>query len=358
MLKRLRPDELMDLKIDYAFKQLFGVDRNKDLTIEFLNAVLNREGNETIHDISFENTEFAGDQEEDKKSRLDILALTEKGEYINIEIQFTNEYDMVKRSLYYWSGLYRSRIRQGEPYRKLQPVIMINILNFPLPEEKAPDFHHSYAIQNRHHFHQLTNHLEMHFIEIPTLIIHWRKGKLDTTHHLLAKWLLLLGMVDRRNQQIYEDIYHELEEIAMSDKSLKGAFEQWEYLSDKIKNRIAYERRWMQIKDDLVREKEAELRLQEAEEEAEKKGHQRGHQQGHEKGHETGRAEGHAEGRAEGRAEGCAEGHASGHIEGREQGHQDVAEIMLKKGMEIEEVCLLTGLDEETVRSIKDNSSS
>ncbi|WP_177195566.1 PD-(D/E)XK nuclease family transposase [Salibacterium qingdaonense] len=60
----------MDLKIDYAFKQLFGVERNKDLTIVFLNAVLDRKGKEKIQRITFKNTEFSGELEEDKKSRL------------------------------------------------------------------------------------------------------------------------------------------------------------------------------------------------------------------------------------------------------------------------------------------------
>ncbi|MGY0692688.1 PD-(D/E)XK nuclease family transposase [Virgibacillus sp. FSP13] len=32
----------MDLKIDYAFKQLFGNERNKDITVVLLNAILFR----------------------------------------------------------------------------------------------------------------------------------------------------------------------------------------------------------------------------------------------------------------------------------------------------------------------------
>lgn len=40
LLKRLEIHELMDLKIDYAFKQLFGSEKNKDITVVFLNAIL------------------------------------------------------------------------------------------------------------------------------------------------------------------------------------------------------------------------------------------------------------------------------------------------------------------------------
>ncbi|WP_238938033.1 PD-(D/E)XK nuclease family transposase [Anaerobacillus isosaccharinicus] len=59
MLKRLPLEKLMDLKVDYAFKQLFGNEKNKHITIIFLNAILKRTGDKRIHDICFINTEFS-----------------------------------------------------------------------------------------------------------------------------------------------------------------------------------------------------------------------------------------------------------------------------------------------------------
>src|SRR5690625_5540889 len=40
LLKRIPLERLMDLKIDYAFKQLFGIEKNKDIAVVFLNAIL------------------------------------------------------------------------------------------------------------------------------------------------------------------------------------------------------------------------------------------------------------------------------------------------------------------------------
>src|SRR5699024_9185498 len=54
LLKRIPLNRLMDLKVDYAFKQLFGNEKNKDITIVFLNAILQRTGRNQIKDISFE----------------------------------------------------------------------------------------------------------------------------------------------------------------------------------------------------------------------------------------------------------------------------------------------------------------
>src|SRR5690625_2511241 len=123
LLKRLPLDRLMDLKIDYAFKQLFGSEENKQITIAFLNAILHRTYDGKIRDISFSNIEDGGETKEDKQSRLDILAVTNESDWINIEIQFSNEYDMIKRSIYYWAGVYRRPLLQRMSYAKLNPVI-------------------------------------------------------------------------------------------------------------------------------------------------------------------------------------------------------------------------------------------
>src|SRR5699024_5287802 len=120
---------LMDLKIDFAFKQLFGSEKNKDITVVFLNAVLKRMGRERIKDISFTNTEAGGEYVDDKQSRLDLLVVTDANEWINVEIQFTNQYDMVKRSIYYWSGIYRGSLQKKMSYKELNPVIVINRMN-------------------------------------------------------------------------------------------------------------------------------------------------------------------------------------------------------------------------------------
>lgn len=132
VLKRIPLHKLMDLKIDYAFKQLFGIEKNKDITVVFLNAILQRTGRKRIKDISFSNIEVGGEYKDDKQSRLDLLVVTEANEWINIEIQFSNQYDMIKRTLYYWSGIYRGQLQKGESYKELNPVIAINILNFDL----------------------------------------------------------------------------------------------------------------------------------------------------------------------------------------------------------------------------------
>ncbi|KAB8125832.1 Rpn family recombination-promoting nuclease/putative transposase [Gracilibacillus oryzae] len=179
--------------------------------------------------------------------------------------------------------MYRNTIASGRGYSELKPVIMINFMNFTL-FKKTEKFHTTYHIyEDEEHF-PLTDILEMHFFEMPKLLNDWKKGNLNPRNDILARWILLLGIVDKKNQTVYEDIYKELEDISMNDPQLREAFQDWEKLSaDKGKWR-EYEARSKVLMDDLAALKEAELRERQAREE----------------GIAKGKAEGLAEGKAEG----------------------------------------------------------
>ncbi|MDQ0218405.1 Rpn family recombination-promoting nuclease/putative transposase [Peribacillus cavernae] len=311
LLKRLPLNELIDLKIDFAFKQLFGSDSNKHMTIVFLNALLKRTGEEKIKEITYENSEIVGEYPGDKQSRLDVRAKTNKGEIVNIEIQFSNEYDMVQRSLFYWSHLYKEPMSAGSSYLELKPVITINILNFNLFQTETNKFHTTFHLYEDDDQFKLTNVLEMNFVEMPKLLSDWKQGKLNPRDDVLARWLLMLGIVDRKNHHVYEDIYHELEEIAVKDPILREAFQDWEQLSADKETRLAYEIRLKEVLDRYSAQREAELREQMALE--------------------------------------------KGKAEGKEEGKADVAKKMISLGMDIGLIADLTGLPVEQIQRLKES---
>lgn len=275
----LKLEQLVDLKIDYAFKQLFGNETNKDITIVFLNAILQKTGHEPIVEIAFENIEIVGEYEDDKQSRLDILVTTNDDKKINVEIQFTNQYDMIKRSIYYWASIYRSPMQKRMSYKSLHPVITINLMNFTLFHE-TERFHTTFQLYEDSEKFTLTDVMEFHFIEIPKLLADWRAKKLDPWHDILARWLLLLGIVDGRNKTYYEEIYKELEEIAVTDEKLQQAFQRWKTLSMSQEEVLAYEYRMKQILDAESIEAEYELRKQEAFQQGIEKGIEKGLEEG------------------------------------------------------------------------------
>lgn len=257
--------ELMDLKIDYAFKQLFGSPGNSRILMAFMNAMLKRTGEQSIISITLENIEFAEEHVGDKNSRLDLFATTNENVKINIEIQFTDKQDMVNRSLYYWSRIYKDQMRKGDSYRQLHPTIVINILNFNLLKKETEKFHTTFHLYEDEESFLLTNTIEVHFIEMRKLLLHWKQKKLNPRDDVLARWLLLLGTVDSKNHTAYEDIFRELEEISMHDDILREAFASWEALSRNDQARAEYEARLKYVLDEAAAEREYELRLQDNE---------------------------------------------------------------------------------------------
>lgn len=81
----------------------------------------------------------------------------------------------------------------------------------------------------------------------------WYADKLDAFDDILVRWLLLLGMVDARKQKVYDDIYEELEELAMKDERLIEAFNAWQDLSQTPDTIIAYHSRLKSIIDEEAR---------------------------------------------------------------------------------------------------------
>ena len=107
--------QLVNLRIDFAFKQLFGTNGSEDILIAFLNAMLQESLESPIASLQLEDPHLHREYEEDKLSILDISATLDTGTKVNVEIQLNNNHDMVKRSLYYWGRLYTSQLQKGCP---------------------------------------------------------------------------------------------------------------------------------------------------------------------------------------------------------------------------------------------------
>jgi len=254
-IRRIPLDKFFDLKVDFAFKQLFGNEKNKKITIVFLNAVLKLTGRDTIKEVTFIQHELGGEYQDDKQSRLDILVKTQNGDYINVEIQLSNQHDMTKRTLYYWAKMYESQLVRGMGYSELRSTITINICNFTMFKGNKA-YHSTYHLREDTTLSRLMpkeDVLEIHFIEINKFIALWNEERLDALDDILIRWLLLLGMVDGRKKKVYAEIYRELEELAMKDENLRAAFDTWEEISQSPETILAYQSRLKYILDEEAR---------------------------------------------------------------------------------------------------------
>ncbi|PFY28775.1 ATPase [Bacillus toyonensis] len=239
--------QLVNLRIDFAFKQLFGTSGNEDILIAFLNAMLQGSLESPIAFLQLEDPHLHREHEEDKLSILDISATLDTGTKVNVEIQLNNNHDMIKRSLYYWGRLYTSQLQKGMPYSSLHKTITINLLNFVMfPEYEA--FHTTGILWNQQQQKILSSDIEVHIVEIPKLMQQWRNEQLNPWEDSFVRWLLLLPA----NED--EHLTQTLEDIAMNqDPILQKAMNKWERMSQDSSFRQAYEAREKALMDEAAK---------------------------------------------------------------------------------------------------------
>ena len=158
---------LLDPKVDFVFKNIFGSPKHPKILISFLNAIL-KPANK-ITEVEIKGTDIEKKFIDDKYSRLDVKATTNNNEIINIEIQLKNEYNMIQKDLYYLSKLYKDQLKERGYYSSLNRTVCINILNFKYLKTK--NFHTTYRLKDLESNEELTDIIELHFIEIPKLPI-------------------------------------------------------------------------------------------------------------------------------------------------------------------------------------------
>ena len=250
---------------DVLFKFIFGKEERKQITIDFLNAVLEPSLGHSIKDLTFASTEMNPEHDNDKLTRLDVSCILDTQEQVDVEVQVLNEKNMNRRTLFYWAQMYLMSLPAGKTYNDLKPAITVNLLNFAFLPQEEP--HAMYGIYNKANGHQLTKDLELHFLEIPKYA-NQAKQKSISQMTKMERWLAYFAnQLDKKGK----------EELAMSEAAIQEAMEAARIFFNNTAERRQYINREMARMD-------RESMLQNALNE------------GVEKGKEKGRAEGKAEG--------------------------------------------------------------
>ena len=209
---------------DIFIKYMFGRDNKKSnhLVLSFINSVLGDSGFPTITKVIQKNPYNYKDFTNDKESILDIKVEDENHKLYNVEMQSTGTTHFRNRALYYWSILYTSQIKESVKYEKLLPTIGINILNFTLFPE-LPAYHNFFMIfEGKDKEYALTDHLIIHFLEIP-------KIKEREISSKITGWLLYLDSEGRDKDMV--------KILLQNDKDLKSAHEMYETFTNDDKLR-------------------------------------------------------------------------------------------------------------------------
>ena len=284
----------ISLRNDDVFKIALGKNENVHLLKDFLQAILKRK----ITNIVVK-TEVTLDKtvKNSKECGLDLLAEIDNKEQINVEIQNSNKYNTVSRSLYYGSTLYRNSLKEGEDYNKAKRTVVIMILDYN--EFKDGTYHEVARMKRDYNNEIITDKVEYHYIQLPKFIETVKEIKTDE-----EMWIAYIS-----NQLDKE----EKGELIRMKKSI----EEINAIVDEVMNdRDVYDA--LTIRE--LNEYDRKAALNYAKE------------------------KGEAEGRAEGLKTGRAEGERKNKIE--------TAKKMLEMNMPKEQIIEITGLTEEELKNI------
>ncbi len=288
-MEKMREIQLMNPKIDFVFKSIFGNENHPKVLISFLNAVLGCDETNKIVKVQIENPNIEKESIEDKYSILDIKATANDNTKLDIEIQIKNNYDMIPRTIYYLSKLIEKQVKEKENYNTILKSVTINLLDFKLLNENER-IHNVFVYKEKETNEILTDLTEIHFIEFPKL----RTRKVED--NLLNEWLMFM---ENPEDEVINVLEKKVAEIAEAKRIL-------EVLSLDDQARIKYEEREKNLRDRFSALDTAE---------------KRGLQQGIEKG--------------------------------LQQGLYTVAKKMLTDGADIEMIQRFTGLSKEEILKLK-----
>lgn len=202
----------LSAKNDYAFKRIFGVEKNKDVLIPFLNTILGFKGEEKIVDVTFitplQNPEMACA----KQSALDVFCHDALGNKYIIEMQVTKMIGFEKRAQYYASRAYTDQMKEGDEYADLKAVIFIAITDFVMFPDKK-DYLCNHVILDDKTYERDLKDLSFTFLELPKF-----HKTIDELDDIIERWTYFFKHAEETNEK-------DIQRIAGSNPAIQKAFE-------------------------------------------------------------------------------------------------------------------------------------
>lgn len=292
--------KFLDPKNDFAFKRIFGAERNKDILIHFINDMLDFRGDKAIQTVSFLKPSQDPEIAYKKQSILDVLCTDPLGRQYIIEMQVAKTPGFEKRAQYYAAKAYGSQLNEGEDYHNLKEIIFIAITNFIMFPDK-PDYKSDHVILDKKHLTHDLKDFSFTFLELPKF-----NKTIDELSTIVEKWAYFFKHAEETHEK-------ELARIAGSDEVIERAYEELNRFSWSRQELFTYEQETKHELDNRVI-REAQL--------------------------------------AEARKTGLTEGRAEGRAEGEHKKSIDVAKKLLSKGFSAEDVSELSGLPLSEVHAL------
>ena len=327
----MKEREFINPFTDFGFKRIFGQEINKDLTIDFLNLLL--DGERHITDLTINNPEMQPETEAERLVVFDLYCESDDGTQFIVEMQAARQNFFLDRSLYYQS---RAIVAQGEKGKNwcydLQPVYGIFFMDFTMSE--CSGLRTDVALMNMKTNKVFNPKLRQIYLEMPRFTKEANECENDFERWLyLIKNMKMLKRMPFKAQRAVWDKLLEVADVASLNKDEKALYDR------ALKNYRDYH-----------------SIMETAQMDGHKAGWKEGHEAGLKAGLKEGREAGHKEGREEGHKEGLEEGLKQGLQEGMIKGELkkqiEIAQKLKNMGLSISAIQESTGLSKEEIQQL------
>ena len=293
---------------DVGFKRIFGQEINKDLLIDFLNALL--EGEKRVKDIRFLDKELLPAYRRDRGVIYDVYCTDESGEQFIVEMQNREQANFRERALYYLSRTVAAQGERGVSWQfDLKAVYGVFFMNFRLAGA-THKLRTDVVLADRDTHETFTDKMRYIFLELPSFDKEENECETD-----FERWIYVLKNMDTLDRLPFKArmaVFKRLEDIV-------------EIAALSKEDRLRYEESVKVHRDNLAVEAYAL-------------------ETGWEKGHEEGWNEGHKEGWNLGLEVGKTEGERNANLKN--------AYNLKQLGVSIDIIAQATGLTEEEIKQL------
>jgi predicted transposase/invertase (TIGR01784 family) len=306
--------KFLDPKNDFAFKRIFGTEKNKDILIHFLNDMVSFSGKSQIKTVSFIKTTQDPEIASKKQSLIDVLCVDEIGRQYIVEMQIARTPGFEKRAQYYAAKAYSRQLNEGDKYHQLKEIIFLAITDFVMFPDKTAYKSDHVILDKESYSHDLKD-FYFSFLELSKF-----KKNIDALESMVEKWTYFFKHAEETHEK-------DLEKIIGSDQVIQRAYEELNRFSWSEIELNTYEQ-------EEKRERDAQAIIDQRLLDIEA-----------------------AEAAAKARVE-AAEAAAKAGVEAaknkyKEEGVQEVAKSMKRAGLSAKDIAQYTGLSQEEIDHLK-----
>ena len=200
---------------DFAFAEIFGNQKNIDITRGFLKTLLDIPQDEYDR-LTVVSPILRRLFQKHKMGIVDLKLSTKSGKIIHIDLQVDKKINMKNRILYYICRLIGDQLNWGDDYNKLHQVISIIICDHNMLEEED-SYINEYELRNKHN-RSFTKAVKLIILELPKLP--------EEDDSAVWRWLRFLKCKEKEEFEMLAKNYPDMEKPVYCAKKMSW-FEIW-----------------------------------------------------------------------------------------------------------------------------------